>query len=154
MRSIDRDMNVALALSYRYLTAGQQKLFRWLALHPGDSFSTHAARAIAGGDSPAGTVQALEVLLDFHLLEELTPGRFEFHALIREYAADLTEAVDPEPDRQAATRRLLDYYLALADHADRVVHRSQAGQAAGRICRARPARAGHPERVRGAAARR
>ena len=122
MRSIDRDMNVALALSYRYLTAGQQKLFRWLALYPGDSFSTHAARAMAGGDSPAGTVQALEVLLDFHLLEELTPGRFEFHALIREYAADLTEAVDPEPDRQAATRRLLDYYLALAAHADRVVH--------------------------------
>jgi DNA-binding SARP family transcriptional activator len=122
MRSIDRDMNIALALSYRYLTAGQQRFFRWLALHPGDSFATHAARAIAGGESPAGTVHALEALLDFHLIEELSPGRFAFHALIREYAADLTEAVDQEPDRQAATRRLLDYYLALADHADRVVH--------------------------------
>jgi tetratricopeptide (TPR) repeat protein len=122
MHSIDRDMNAALALSYRYLTTGQQRLFRWLALHPGDSFSTHAAQAVAGGVSPAGTDQALEVLLDYHLLEEPTLGRFTFHNLIRGYAADLTEAVDPEPDRQAATRRLLDYYLALADHADRIVH--------------------------------
>lgn len=121
MHSIDRDMNAALALSYRYLMAGQQRLFRWLALHPGDSFSTHAARAMAGGASPTGTDQALEALLDFHLIEELTPGRFTFHTLIREYAADLTEAVDPEPDRQAVTRRLLDYYVALADYADQMV---------------------------------
>jgi tetratricopeptide (TPR) repeat protein/DNA-binding SARP family transcriptional activator len=122
MRSIDGEMNAALALSYRYLTAGQQRLFRWLALHPGDSFSTHAARALAGGVSTAGTDQALEVLHDCHLIEEPTPGRFTFHSLIRQYAADLTEAVDPEQDRQAATRRLLGYYLALADHADRIVH--------------------------------
>lgn len=122
IRSIDRDMNAALALSYRYLTAGQQRLFRWLALHPGDSFSTHAARAMAGGDSPAGAVQGLEVLLDFHLIEEPTPGRFTLHTLIREYAADLTEAVDTEPDRQAATQRLLDYYVALADRADQMIH--------------------------------
>ena len=122
VHSIDRDMNAALALSYRYLTAGQQRLFRWLALHPGDSFSTHAARALAGGASPTGTDQALEVLLDHHLIEEPTPERFTFHDLIREYAADLAEAVDPEPDRYAATRRLLDYYVALANHADRIVH--------------------------------
>src|SRR6266702_1160146 len=81
MHSIDRDMNAALALSYRYLTAGQQQLFRWLALHPGNSFSTHAARAVAGGASRAGTDQALEVLLDYHLLEEPTLGRFTFHNL-------------------------------------------------------------------------
>jgi tetratricopeptide (TPR) repeat protein/DNA-binding SARP family transcriptional activator len=122
MRSIDRDMNAALALSYRYLTVGQQRLFRWLALHPGDSFSVHAARAVAGGVSPAGTIQALEALLDFHLIEEPTHERFMFHTLVRQYAADLTEAVDPESDRKAATRRLLDYYLALADHADQIVH--------------------------------
>jgi tetratricopeptide (TPR) repeat protein/DNA-binding SARP family transcriptional activator len=122
LHTIDRDMNAALALSYRYLTAGQQQLFRWLALHPGDSFSTHAARAVAGGESPAGTAHALEVLLDCHLIEEPTPGRFTFHSLVREYAADLAEAVDPEPDRRVATQRLLDYYVALGDQVDRIVH--------------------------------
>jgi tetratricopeptide (TPR) repeat protein len=122
MRSIDREMNAALALSYRYLTTGQQRLFRWLALHPGDSLSSHAARALAGGASPTGTDEALDALHDCHLIEEPTPGRYTLHDLVRGYAADLAQAVDPEPDRQVATERLLDYYLTLAAQADRVLH--------------------------------
>ena len=121
IRSGDRDMTTALALSYRYLTAGQQRLFRMLALHPGDSFPPHAAAAMAGDASPAETERALEILLDFHLIEEPVPGRYQFHARVRDHAAELAATVDSEQDQRLARQRLLDYYLGLADHADRII---------------------------------
>jgi tetratricopeptide (TPR) repeat protein/DNA-binding SARP family transcriptional activator len=118
----ERDMTAQLALSYRYLTADQQRLFRWLALHPGDSFSSLAAVAMADDASPAVTEHALEVLLDYHLIEEPVPGRYEFHAVLREYAEVLANDVDSEEDRRFVIGRLLDYSLSLLDHADRIVH--------------------------------
>jgi tetratricopeptide (TPR) repeat protein/DNA-binding SARP family transcriptional activator len=119
MRSDDRTMTAALALSHRYLTAGQQQLFRWLTLDPGDSFSVHAAAAMAADPSPATTQHTLDMLFDYHLIEEPASGRFVFHDLVREYAAALA---GPEPDQRLAMGRLLDYYVCLADRADRVVH--------------------------------
>jgi tetratricopeptide (TPR) repeat protein len=117
-----RDMTAQLDLSYRYLTADQQRLFRWLALHPGDRFSSHAAVAMADDASPAMTAHALEVLLDYHLIEEPVPGRYEFHAVVREYAEGLANGVDSEEDQRLAMGRLLGYYLGLLDHVDRIVH--------------------------------
>ena len=119
MRSGDRNMTAALALSHRYLTADQQQLFRWLTLDPGDSFSAHAAAAMAADPSPGATERALEMLFDYHLIEEPVTGRFTFHDLVREYAATLA---DPEPEQRLAMGRLLDYYVCLADQADRVAH--------------------------------
>jgi DNA-binding SARP family transcriptional activator/tetratricopeptide (TPR) repeat protein len=117
-----RDMTAQLELSYRYLTADQQRLFRWLALHPGDRFSSHAAVAMVDNASPEVTAHALEVLLDYHLVEEPVPGRYEFHAVLREYAESLANDVDSEEDRRLAMSRLLSYYLGLLDQADRMVH--------------------------------
>ena len=120
VRSGDHEMTAAFTLSYRYLTADQQQLFRWLALHPGDGFSAYAAAAMAGDDSTTATERTLEVLLDHYLIEEPTSGRFSFHNLIRGYASDLV-ATDPEPGSRLAMRRLLDYYVSLASQADRIV---------------------------------
>ena len=119
MRSGEPAMTAALALSHRYLTLGQQQLFRWLTLDPGDSFSVHAAAAMAADPSPATTERTLETLFDYHLIEEPVSGRFAFHDLVREYAAGLT---DPEPEQRLAVGHLLDYYVWLADRADQVVH--------------------------------
>jgi tetratricopeptide (TPR) repeat protein/DNA-binding SARP family transcriptional activator len=121
----ERDMIAQLDLSYRYLTAAQQRLFRWLALHPGDSFSAHAAVAMAGDASPALTEYALEALLDYHLIEESIPGRYEFHAVLREYAESLSNQVDSQQDRRVALGRLLRYYLGLLEQADRMAHPSR-----------------------------
>lgn len=115
-------MNALFELSYRYLTAEQQRLFRWLGLHPGDSFSSHAAVAMAGGAPRATIEHALEVLLDYHLIEEPVPGRYEFQAILRDYAVSLAHRVDRDEDRRRAAGRLLDYYLGLLDHASRAVH--------------------------------
>jgi DNA-binding SARP family transcriptional activator/tetratricopeptide (TPR) repeat protein len=119
MRSGDRTMTAALALSHRYLMPDQQQLFRWLTLDPGDSFSVHAAAAMAADPSPATTEHTLETLFDYHLIEEPVSGRFTFHDLVREYAATLA---DPEPEQRLAMGRLLDYYVCLADQADRIAH--------------------------------
>jgi DNA-binding SARP family transcriptional activator/tetratricopeptide (TPR) repeat protein len=118
----DRELAGSLDLSYRYLTSDQQRLLRQLALHPGLDFSVYAAAAAADSGSLAATERALDVLLDHHLLEEREPGRFTFHDLVREYARQLSELEDSEQDRQRTVNRMLDYYLCLADRADRVAY--------------------------------
>jgi DNA-binding SARP family transcriptional activator len=117
----DREIAGSLALSYRYLMSGQKRLFRQLALHPGTEFSGYAAAA-AGAISLAAAERALEALLDHCLLEERSPGRFSFHDLIREYAYRLSLLEDSETDRRRTVHRMLDYYLCLADRADRIVY--------------------------------
>jgi len=118
----DRGMTAALALSCQHLTAGEQRLFQRLVLHPGGSFRPHAAMALADHESLAETEHGLDALLDFHLIEEPVPGRYAFHDLIRDYARSLAGAGGHEQDRRQAMRRLLDYYVGLADRADRIAH--------------------------------
>jgi DNA-binding SARP family transcriptional activator/Tfp pilus assembly protein PilF len=116
-----REIARSLELSYRYLMSGQKRLFRRLAHHPGTDFSVHAAAA--AGDLPlAMAEQVLDALVDYYLLEERGPGRFAFHDLIREYAYRLSLLEDSESDARCAVHRMLDYYLCLADQADRVVY--------------------------------
>jgi tetratricopeptide (TPR) repeat protein/DNA-binding SARP family transcriptional activator len=121
-RAEDRQVGAALALSYRHLTTAQQRLLRRLALHPGPGFSRYAAAAAAGDQSAGETERGLDALLDHYLIEEPAPGRFAFHDLIRVYARHLAEICDRDADREATVRRMLDYYLCLADQADRLVY--------------------------------
>jgi DNA-binding SARP family transcriptional activator/tetratricopeptide (TPR) repeat protein len=116
-----REIARSLELSYRYLMSGQKQLFRLLALHPGPDFSVHAAAA-GGNVSFTAAEQALEALADHYLLEERGPGRFAFHDLIREYAYRLSLLEDSESDTRRAVHRMLDFYLCLADRADRIVY--------------------------------
>jgi len=111
------EVAASLDLSYRYLTSAQQRLLRRVALHPGVEFSAYLAAAASGDNSLAVTEQALDALLDHHLLEETEPGRFTFHDLIHEYAWHRAHIDDSEPDRRHTINRILDYYLCLADRA-------------------------------------
>ena len=112
----------SLELSYRYLTVGQQRLLRQLALHPGTEFSVYLAAAATGDESLAATEQALDALLDHHLLEEPELGRYTFHDLIREFAWHRAHLDDPESERQQTIHRMLDYYLCLAGRASGIVY--------------------------------
>ncbi|WHT16252.1 BTAD domain-containing putative transcriptional regulator [Crossiella sp. CA-258035] len=102
-------LTAAFELSYRNLTEGQQRLFRSLALLPGNEIEVHATAALAGLEVPE-TRHELEQLYDDHLLTESEPGRYLLHDLVKEYALTLAEQDDPAP-RAAAAGRLLEYYL-------------------------------------------
>ena len=108
------DVSVAAAfdLSYQDLTAGQQRLFRRLGLHPGTDIDAYAAAALDDAGLRA-TRRRLGELHDQNLIGEPARGRYRLHDLLREYAR-ARAAADDAADSQAATGRLLDYYLHTA----------------------------------------
>jgi tetratricopeptide (TPR) repeat protein/transcriptional regulator with XRE-family HTH domain len=111
MRAEDVSVAAAFDLSYRDLTAGQQRLFRRLGVHPGPDIDAHAAAAL-DGTSLAEARRCLDDLYGQHLIGQPGRGRYRFHDLIREHAAALA-AGEPE-DGTAAAGRLVDYYLQTA----------------------------------------
>ncbi|HEX2130348.1 MAG TPA: BTAD domain-containing putative transcriptional regulator [Actinophytocola sp.] len=118
--------------SYRALAAPERRLFRMLGLHPGPDFGVDAACAI-DGRGRAETMRGLRTLVAAHLLEQPEAlDRYRFHDLIREFAAFRAESDEAFPARQAAIRRVVDFYLASATHANRVLYpdRSNATQLA------------------------
>ncbi|WP_161780813.1 tetratricopeptide repeat protein [Amycolatopsis orientalis] len=99
----------AFSLSYRDLSADQQRLFRRLGLHPGPDFDARAAAALDNGDVVLTRRRLEELYLD-NLIDEPVPGRYRLHDLIHEYARILLEN-DPVDERNRATDALLDDYL-------------------------------------------
>ena len=90
--------------------------FRLLGLWHGPSISSAAAAALFGIlEYPAA--DALEILVDAHLLESKAPDRYQFHDLLRVYSSERAAADLPAPDREAAIRRLLTWYMRTADAA-------------------------------------
>jgi DNA-binding SARP family transcriptional activator/Tfp pilus assembly protein PilF len=114
------DLRAVFSWSYRSLTPDAARLFRRLSLHPGPELPTAAAAAAAGAP-PRQTSRLLTELTRAHLLAEPSPGRFTFHDLLRAYAAELSETEDPQADRTATVRRLLDFYLHSAYAAHRLL---------------------------------
>jgi DNA-binding transcriptional ArsR family regulator len=112
MHAENLSVAAAFNLSYQDLTAGQRRLFRRLGLHPGPDIGAHAAAAL-DGISLATARRHLEALYDQHLISEPAAGRYRLHDLLREHAQALA-ANDGLADREAATGRLLDYYLHTA----------------------------------------
>ncbi|MEV4655936.1 helix-turn-helix domain-containing protein [Micromonospora sp. NPDC049301] len=105
-------------MSFQQLDAVQRRMFRLLGVLPGTDFDAAVAGALT--DLPPHRLGAvLEELVDAHLLQELSPGRYRMHDLIRQYAADL--AADGEPEAEAALRRVLRHYLAQAVAHDRTL---------------------------------
>lgn len=109
----DRSVAAAFALSYDHLADDRRRLFRLLGLAPGADFDAFDAAALIG----AGVDEAdglLEDLVDVHLLDQPTPGRYRFHDLLRDHALAVALEEESEQDRTAALTRLLDYYLHTA----------------------------------------
>ncbi|MEU0878296.1 BTAD domain-containing putative transcriptional regulator [Lentzea sp. NPDC005914] len=104
------EVAAAFALSYRDLGAAHQRMFRLLGLHPGTDIDAYTAAALAGVPFREADY-VLEDLLDLHLVEQRTRGRYTLHDLVRDHVRTLTE-----PDA-GATARLLDYYLHVAHFA-------------------------------------
>lgn len=114
----DDGARAVFSWSYRALTPVAATLFRLLGLHPGTTVSAAAAAALLGV-RPAQVRAPLAELVRAHLVELLNSGRYQFHDLLRSYAAELAAAEEPAERRRAAVRRMLDFYLQTCSAADR-----------------------------------
>lgn len=111
----DREAAVRTAFDHSYaaLEPTAARLFGLLGLHPGPDFTAAAAAALLDCP-PAGAAEPLDRLATAGLVQHTGADRYQFHDLLRLYAAERAAA---DPDRQAAWRRLCDWYLATADAA-------------------------------------
>ncbi|WP_232050441.1 helix-turn-helix domain-containing protein [Actinoplanes sp. OR16] len=115
LRDSTNRFDAVFGMSLRQLDSVQRRTFRLLGVMPGTDFDTAVAGALTG--MPAGRVdEALEELVDAHLLREIAPARYRMHDLIRQYAADL--AAEEEPQAGDAVRRVLAHYLDRAREGD------------------------------------
>ncbi|WP_020667760.1 AfsR/SARP family transcriptional regulator [Amycolatopsis nigrescens] len=112
----DRSVAAAFTLSYQHLDAGHKRLFRLLGLHPGTDFDAYQAAALAGIELDEAD-RLLEELLDVHLLRQPTSGRYQFHDLLRAYAAQLVTEAETDDSRCAALTGMFDHYLHVASAA-------------------------------------
>ncbi|MET8044290.1 tetratricopeptide repeat protein [Micromonospora sp. NPDC005215] len=114
------EVRAVFSWSYTSLTPPAAGLFRLLGLHPGPDITVPAAASLAGLPADAAR-RLLTELTRANLLGEYRPGRFTAHDLLRAYATELSDDTDPEPDRRAATTRLLDHYTHTAHAADELL---------------------------------
>lgn len=110
----DLAVKATFELGYGQLEPAQARAFRLLGLADGPDISLAAAAAVL--NLPVeDTEDLLESLVDTSLLESAAPGRYRFHDLVRLYARACAERDEQPPSgRDAATSRLLDFYLATA----------------------------------------
>jgi tetratricopeptide (TPR) repeat protein/transcriptional regulator with XRE-family HTH domain len=104
-----RSVTAALDLSYQDLSVDLQRTYRLLGLHPGSDIDPYATAALLDCTVPHAS-RMLERLLEAHLLQESTPGRYGFHDLTRGHAAHTAIRDENEESGRAALDRLLDYY--------------------------------------------
>ena len=108
-----RSLDAAFSLSYQNVGEPERRMFRMLGLHPGEEFDVRAAAALADLDlDDAATT--VESLVDAHLLNEPSAGRYRLHDLLRDYARATAEDEETAEDRRDAVVRLLDCYLHTA----------------------------------------
>jgi transcriptional regulator with XRE-family HTH domain/tetratricopeptide (TPR) repeat protein len=116
----ETSVRTAFSWSFENLTEPAARMFRLLGLHPGPDVTVRAAASLAGLPyEQAGG--ALTELTTASMLTEHAPGRYSFHDLLREYAAEQCRLTDTEAERHTATRRMLDYYLVTAYEADQLL---------------------------------
>jgi DNA-binding SARP family transcriptional activator len=127
MRVGDLAVRASFQVSFTSLPAAAQPgdiapadAFRLLGLWHGPSISSAAAAALFGTAEYLAE-DALELLVDAHLLEAAESGRYKFHDLLRVYASERAVADLSGSDRDAAVGRLLGWYMHAADAAAEVI---------------------------------
>jgi DNA-binding SARP family transcriptional activator/Tfp pilus assembly protein PilF len=111
------DVRSSFAVSHRLLSAAERRAFRLLAAFPGPTVPREVAAALLG--EPADEVDAaLDRLVAVRLLDEVEPGRYRFHDLLRLFGREQARAADSDAELDAALRRALDHLLEAAVAAD------------------------------------
>lgn len=106
-------LRTVFSWSYRRLAPSVATAFRLISVHSGADLGPAAMAALM--DSPISQAQrAIDTLARAHLVQEMSPGRYGLHSLLRSYADELANATDADADRRAALTRLVDHYLSTA----------------------------------------
>jgi DNA-binding SARP family transcriptional activator/tetratricopeptide (TPR) repeat protein len=108
-------------LSYRDLSPVQQRVFRRLGLSPASELTAPAVAALTD-TSVTEAERNLAGFVEHCLLEEIAPGRFQLHDLVRQYTGARARVEESTFDQRFAAGRTLDYYLLTADLADRLLY--------------------------------
>jgi tetratricopeptide (TPR) repeat protein len=104
-----RSIIAALDLSYQHLSPDQQRTYRLLGLHPGPDIDAYATGALLDSTLlDAGRM--LEQLLEAHLLQEPTPGRYRLHDLTRAHAAYIATRDEAGHEHSKSLDRLIEHY--------------------------------------------
>ena len=114
----DLEVRASFQVSYDSLRAGRHRAdpartFRLLGLWHGQQISLPAAAALTG-EPDDDLASVLETLVDANLLESPEPDRYQFHDLVRLFAAERVQAEETREEQLRAVTRLLGWYLATA----------------------------------------
>ncbi|MFF0494313.1 ATP-binding protein [Nocardia sp. NPDC004068] len=117
LRAGARAVRTAFTTSYLALPEQRRHVLRSLGLHAGPDLDAWTAATLA--DLPITTIgDELEALYIDHLVEEIAPGRYRLHDLLREYSRELGRDDSPHA-RLHAVLRTMDYYHTTGAEADR-----------------------------------
>ena len=114
-------LRAVLSSSVNALSAEAAGALSLLALAPGGDIVPAAAASLLA--LPPHEAQALlRELEDACLLQQHTSGRYRMHDLVRLYAHEYAEREHDSAERDAALRRVLDFYTHTAHDADLLLH--------------------------------
>jgi tetratricopeptide (TPR) repeat protein len=121
----DLAVRASFQVSYDSLRRGDEadtaRAFRLLGLWNGPSISLRAAAALVGIPDEDAVADALEGLVDAHLLESPDADWYRFHDLLRFYATERAQAEEGAAEQAAAVERVLRWYLHTGDAAANIV---------------------------------
>ena len=110
----ENDLRAVFSWSYAALDEETAAYFRLLGTMPSGDFGADAAACLAdlcGLDGATAAARTLDRLVAANLLEQPCPGRYQYHDLIRVYAAELGRRATAPDELDRAIDRVLDYYL-------------------------------------------
>ncbi|MBY8884020.1 tetratricopeptide repeat protein [Streptomyces sp. PTM05] len=119
-----RSVRTCLETSYVALPPATARGLRLLGLWDGEWFGPVQFAALADV-FPGEAETALGHLIGAHLADAPEAGRYRLHDLVHEYASERVGREEGEPERDAAVRRLLTWYLNAADNARRAIRPSR-----------------------------
>lgn len=118
---VGRRIFSAFELTYRQLTAEDQRIFRLLGASPCTDFGLETAAALTGR-TRASAANAIRTLSGCYLLERTSGGRCQFHDLIRSYAAARCAQEEHASEVRRANIRLIQHYSSTLKAATTVNH--------------------------------
>jgi DNA-binding SARP family transcriptional activator len=114
------NLRTVLSWSVRALSPQAAGVFGLLGVAPGVDIGLPAAASLTG--QPTGQTRTiLRELENASLVQQHMPGRYRMHDLIRAYATDFAAVDLAEHVREAALRRVIDFYTHTAHTADRLL---------------------------------